>query len=285
MFDRGADAVGMLAPELGRVYVCPVCLEPFDQDDLDKRTLTLEDVPPKALGGKPMMLTCKPCNNTAGARLDAEWRNRQNLVDFLEGRLETPLKGQVLRVGDTELPVSVTQINSRFEFLGAPQAAHPDMADSMMRQFADWAADGTEDWEFQLSGFGHRPREANLSVLRMAYLVCFALWGYSFISHDSLSLVRHQLNNIDEDVFDDSPVASFNQKAPRDSRVIVRVAEPVAAILVNYGRYSGLVPLPGSDPNPYAVLESGKDPGFSYTGVWPWPARLELRLDFDLGRT
>lgn len=35
------------------------------------RTLTFEDAPPKSYGGKPVALTCKPCNNSFGSSVDA----------------------------------------------------------------------------------------------------------------------------------------------------------------------------------------------------------------------
>ena len=50
---------------------CPICLERFTEAEaLDGRTVTLEHVPPKALGGKPMCLTCTSCNVGAGHGVD-----------------------------------------------------------------------------------------------------------------------------------------------------------------------------------------------------------------------
>jgi hypothetical protein len=34
-------------------------------------TLTFEDAPPGSYGGKPVALTCKPCNNSFGSSVDA----------------------------------------------------------------------------------------------------------------------------------------------------------------------------------------------------------------------
>jgi len=50
LFDRGADAVEIVAPSLGRAYACPQCLKPFRQEDLDSGTLTLEGARADLLG-------------------------------------------------------------------------------------------------------------------------------------------------------------------------------------------------------------------------------------------
>ena len=35
-------------------------------EGLASGTLTFEDAPPKSYGGKPVALTCRPCNNSSG---------------------------------------------------------------------------------------------------------------------------------------------------------------------------------------------------------------------------
>jgi hypothetical protein len=55
------------------VYICPICLNKFSKKDLSGNStnmLTLEDAPPKALGGKANTLTCKKCNNKCGYEID-----------------------------------------------------------------------------------------------------------------------------------------------------------------------------------------------------------------------
>jgi hypothetical protein len=58
-------------PELENPYICPLCRKPFPREALANRTLTFEDAPPKSYGGKPIALTCKPCNNAFGSSVDA----------------------------------------------------------------------------------------------------------------------------------------------------------------------------------------------------------------------
>ena len=45
---------------------CPICLADFDRSDVVAGTeVTLEHAPPKSLGGAPICLTCKSCNNNS----------------------------------------------------------------------------------------------------------------------------------------------------------------------------------------------------------------------------
>jgi len=49
-----------------KTYICPLCLDQFSETALDQtieNPLSLEDAPPKSLGGKAKILTCKKCNN------------------------------------------------------------------------------------------------------------------------------------------------------------------------------------------------------------------------------
>ena len=43
------------------IYICPLCKQAFFKESLSQELenpLTLEDVPPVSLGGKPLILTC-----------------------------------------------------------------------------------------------------------------------------------------------------------------------------------------------------------------------------------
>jgi len=55
------------------LYICPLCLNAFSEELVEqhfKNPLTIEDLPPKAVGGNPKILTCKRCNNESGYSLD-----------------------------------------------------------------------------------------------------------------------------------------------------------------------------------------------------------------------
>jgi hypothetical protein len=64
---RGAAVLRLFGyPE---AYGCPLCLRLFCRDHIDQ--LSLDHVPPKSVGSKLKVLTCKCCNSRAGNELDA----------------------------------------------------------------------------------------------------------------------------------------------------------------------------------------------------------------------
>ena len=74
-----------LEPNIPKSYICPLCIRLFTEKDLDqavKNCLTLEDIPPKSLGGKPILLTCKECNNESGTKLDEQLRKKLIFDEF-----------------------------------------------------------------------------------------------------------------------------------------------------------------------------------------------------------
>src|SRR5262245_23666474 len=80
LFQRGASAAQRYTGSPG-LYLCPICVTGFPESVLLLKDppLTLEDVPLKSEGGKPIALTCKGCNNTAGHSIDAAISRRTEL--------------------------------------------------------------------------------------------------------------------------------------------------------------------------------------------------------------
>ena len=100
-------------PPTGEHYVCPCCMRVHGHEALSNGMLTIEDVPPKSVGGRWLVLTCKQCNSTAGTRLDEQARLREEQLDFFAGRYPTgrlrPRSWLVIaRLGETSVtPVTL----------------------------------------------------------------------------------------------------------------------------------------------------------------------------------
>src|SRR5688572_27922121 len=87
-FAKGAAALGSAAPvHRGRGYACPICLRIYPS----ATGLTVEDVPPKAVGGRPLLLTCRECNSGSGAMLDWHWVKFVEVEGFGERHLPKPI--------------------------------------------------------------------------------------------------------------------------------------------------------------------------------------------------
>jgi len=79
------------------VYVCPLCitrdrLQAFHREALATAQLTVEHLPPRRAGGRPLVLTCAACNHGAGTALDAHAKAAGRLDAGPDGRLERPVR-------------------------------------------------------------------------------------------------------------------------------------------------------------------------------------------------
>ena len=72
-------------------FICPLCMNIINVEDKDK--ITLEDVPPESVGGKPILVTCADCNNTLGGRVDNYLYNELLVYHFLHIAEEGCLTG------------------------------------------------------------------------------------------------------------------------------------------------------------------------------------------------
>lgn len=108
-FRRAAIAHALLGDKLPAhlMYPCPLRGLEFTWRDLGTR-LTFEDVPPARVGGRPIILTCQPCNNVrGGSEVDRDAVLRERWVDSMTGLSGvTPVEG-TLTVGGVVLAGTV----------------------------------------------------------------------------------------------------------------------------------------------------------------------------------
>ncbi len=86
--------------------------------------LSFEHVPPAAVGGRQLVLTCKPCNHRAGGGIDHHWKPADALADFLIGDLREPIKAE-LHVGESRMAVRLTAIDQQVSMVAAECASDP----------------------------------------------------------------------------------------------------------------------------------------------------------------
>ena len=162
--------------EAGNVR-CPICLRPFTQAEaLEGRTVTVEHVPPKALGGTPMCLTCKDCNAGAGHGVDQAavllTRRPKATVEIM-GQKET------IYLSDDPTSGSLGTITS-------PRHRPED--------FREWLKTKPT---MTLTVQTPKPEYAAVSWLKSAYLSVVCLLGptagYRYAESKSLEVVRRQI--------------------------------------------------------------------------------------------
>ena len=175
---------------------CPICLSAFDQLDVVAGTeVTLEHAPPKSLGGAPICLTCRSCNNKASlidhhAHLSAKARN-----EWAEGQgapIVVDLFGHkrsyrfIPRDSDAPFPARKHLVRSGTIQLGSlPPKEHLDASKGMSFRIPQ-----RDDFEF-------------VSMIKSAYLMVFSLMGasgYKFAENVGLQPVREQIMNPEEKI-------------------------------------------------------------------------------------
>ncbi len=180
------------------LYICPMCLGAFDETGLDQSRemrLTLEDVPPKSLGGRPVILTCNTCNSKSGSELDVHLLNQTKALNLLS-RKEGVSKEVLIHV-DKNVRVKGDMFNISNETLGfrINRKSNPRVQEGIENLFKGLSGRLTIKLQ------GGNPNRIELAKLRIAYLLAFERFGYGFILNKAFEEVRIQLLNPEKSVF------------------------------------------------------------------------------------
>jgi hypothetical protein len=158
--------------------------------------LSVEHVPPKALGRDELVLTCKRCNNDAGRHFDAEAHKQQRLWQFLSGQSQQPETAR-FTVGDitTRVEAHVTGQTGLF-LMEVPKINNPADLERMEAHMRMLSETRSTDFRFTVTPqLRYFPDRARVSWIRTAYLAAFALFGWKYILQPALPPIREQLMN------------------------------------------------------------------------------------------
>ena len=213
LYDRGNTA-------------CPICLTGFTRDQASSgRTVTMEHVPIKALGGQARCLTCGNCNAQAGRGIDQEAaesaRDRFGVTVDILGKRDTFM----LSLDGKELT----------------------------RPFAGYSRrdlqnlENTESRTFTMSIKIPDKKAVAASSLKSAYLAVFSLLGppggYSYVRGDALTAIRQLIM---EPLKDDA-VGEYVMKAPDDVSLkdIMLASKPLSCWILKIAGHLVVLPLSG----------------------------------------
>ena len=180
-------------------YICPVCIRHFSKNDLDQSAgnpLTLEDAPPKSLGGKANILTCRECNNGAGQQIDFHLTERMNELDqhqFVPGVEFHP---------EFDHNGTTVQGTVKVSKEGVVDARHSIKKNNPIKLNEYIATTGKDD----IINIKYRDSKVDifrlqLALLKTAYLMVFEKYGYSFILNPTYDRLREQLRNPDKEIY------------------------------------------------------------------------------------
>lgn len=225
------------------VYPCPLCTtrKLFSKTDLDNGILTAEDVPPESVGGRKILLTCHSCNTSQGGRIDTHNKPREQFVDSLTGTRIWPVRGETTVGGLTargDIYTGPGQVGFAY-VKNRNNPAEREMFEHALRYPANIRR------QFRLT-----PKfvwgQAELSVVRAAYLASFALFGWAHIFRDVYTPLRERLASATAP--DLPPLVGIHRDGtPSDNKLFLVTGPPPfeGLLLVRIARW--LVVMPGPD--------------------------------------
>lgn len=293
-FDQGAAALSQAWPDLVQaaqapIYICPQCFNETDlgtnkvffREAVETKDLTAEHVPPKSFGGKELVLTCAPCNHTAGSRIESHGRKRENLA-ALGGRGEQKPTRVRLKGGDHIVSATLRLDEKMVELKLPPEEKHandPRAVDGI-RDFLRSEAVQELGFEIVFQGESHKAQPARVTWLRAGYLAMFAVAGYHYIFSPGLGIVRKQIQEPEAE-----HIPTFLAVIPGDhpwtERRIMRIREPESqrSWAVQIGRNVVFLPLPGDTTLYQRLAEESQNSDGQARGTgnqsveWPtWPS-------------
>lgn len=284
LFDQGEAAANKLWGLTGQ-YVCPLCQARSEREALAEQELTLEHVPPEAIGGTAIILTCKRCNSTAGHTIDAEVASREALQDFQRMMLEAEVGATaraIITWGNERVTVDVEvdqDGTTGFKVLGKlNNPAKVQAAMEYMKRLA--AEDRTDGYTFQVISFRRfDQRLARVSDLRSAFLLCVAKFGYSYGFNPPLRDVLKQITNPNDPILD----RWWFDNHPDAKQDTIAVAEQDGIVILTFADRLTFLPWPTHSIEHYRGLMTAitkKRPiTFSDAVKVPWPTSFEALYD------
>lgn len=266
-FELGETAARMLSDgHVSGCYVCPLCSCGYT----DVRAVRLEHAPPKSLGGKVVALTCVNCNTVTGSPLEADLKRFAQLVDLYDGNSQDWITAQFgVRGGTTTVNALARRVDSgTFEIVGNPKHNDPaatEIHNAEIEAMVDGAV-SEQGWTISHPDHAYVPAKVAAALLKSAFIVAFARFGYRWAMQPALDPVRTQIAD---------PLGSHIERfflsfpgAPRDARYLLSVMRPrsMRCILVAIGRHWIFLPHCGRGSETLYDRLAGRR-------MWPPPPR------------
>lgn len=179
-------------------YLCPLC----GAQKLIKE-LTLEHAPPKALGGKVIILTCSDCNNVLGHQADSEAAKQKKQTDLtaaIMGNANFKENDMVkLIANNLELNTAINRIEDKprgINFTITPGNNNPRTVEQFKQTMISLSKSKDTAQKFlirSIAPYNYKPQEASKSHLKTAFLGCTALLGYSYAFMRQTQEIRRYL--------------------------------------------------------------------------------------------
>ncbi|MCW3116959.1 MAG: hypothetical protein JWM28_1041 [Chitinophagaceae bacterium] len=178
------------------LYVCPLCTDSYfyigENKKLGNSEFSLDHLPPESVGGFFKVLTCKKCNNDAG-HYEAELLRLVTFGSIPDKRRKSiiPYTYVINKKTGDRWPVRINKSDSVVDIVFDEKAK---LYNEKLKKFLTELHNGEHP---QLKIFFGSPDldKIGRALLKSAYLICFAWWGYEFVFSKNAHLIRRVLNN------------------------------------------------------------------------------------------
>ena len=177
------------------LYLCPLCIRAFDYTALDQtchNSLTIEHIPPGAVGGKEVVLTCKKCNNMHGELFDSELSKKAKLFRTIKGKDNSFISTSFL-VNDSIKTDGIIEFPKPEELVLSFQRERTNPI--YYKSIENLIQNPTFNFSFRHNIYNEK--KASFSLLRAAYLKAFKQLGYAYLLTKESNEVRNGIMNYD----------------------------------------------------------------------------------------
>jgi hypothetical protein len=178
-----------------------MCLGQFSKADLEDSSpnmLTLEHAPPESVGGQGIALTCKRCNSIAGHDVDFHLGERLREVESRSFLPNTTIRVRATNNGLTVQATINVEADGTLKMTHSKSNNNPTKVEAFA-EAVNPIDNPMVEIEFQKSKTTFRGFE--IGLLKTAYILAFAKFGYSFILDGVYNIIRAQLNQPDLDLY------------------------------------------------------------------------------------
>lgn len=241
-FEVGLNASRHYIVDEAPGYICPTCLKIIR----NLTDLSEEHVPPEALGGKVLCLTCKECNNRSGHSIDAAMHERLEMLKILHRG--TNRRFVQLKIDKLTVNASIKRTGENADLILSKKHNDP----KKVREFIERAYEPGIKLDVWYKN-KYSQRQALIGYLRAAYLYAFAKFGYAYILRECLDPIRSQIAKPNDTII---LQWWLRRKENLDSKMIYICDKPINCVLVGISDH--IIVLPPFD-EPYDQYERVKE--------------------------
>lgn len=287
IFRHGSKAIAKYLNGDSSRYYCPICGVGYPESSaISGDELTLEDVPPKSIGGRPILLTCRKCNSRAGHTIDIATANKRKLEDSARIVLGQE-KGKIpfIKLSFDQLNIAATiSSEDSYDIRPIENANAPARIEMYKEHLNNLANNNSDGFEFKLSiSQKYNHHFFKLSHLKSAFLLVFAWLGYRYAFDTRLEVVRRQIQDPENDFLGTRFWIKGDENMPLNKVMFVR--NPLPVLLVSFNSFSIVLPSLESTDDVYNALSRSWEKGQriileAKVLLDSLPSNLQMKLDY-----